>query len=257
MGHTMMDEASRYEVDCEVQHETAPDEIRILEKRWLSSGPMKTLRLDSLGAHMSREFMKWPEGLGTRVKLIARGALLTLGMLERNHQVRSVQIASYQEAHPLGSLKKTLVVTCSQRYRRRKVDGFTPVQRVFGATPNGTCWCLLTNQLRDSWPHCHAGSFYVDTQRMLSAAKSILCSQREPSCQGSAGSAEPSSQTSFSQSVFVSFVGVWKRAWLASCLPPLCLPFDDGCALLLVLFDFERFACAVVVVLFVLLRPAC
>ena len=125
---------------------------------------------------MSREFMKWSHGLGIRVKVIARGAHHTSGMLERNHQVRREHIALHHEAHPDDSLKKALVVPCSQRNRLRNVSGFTPLQRVFGATPTGPRGVVgesaRQSDLRDNWPHGDAGSFYA--QRSLSAASAFF-----------------------------------------------------------------------------------
>ena len=46
------------------------------------------------------------------------------------------------------------------------------------------------------WPYGDAGSFHANAQRRLSTATAFLRSQRVRSCQGSADSAEPSTQTS-------------------------------------------------------------
>ena len=58
------------------------------------------------------------------------------------------------------------------------MSGFTPVQRVFGATPTepGGVVDVSSQQsdLRDYWPQGDDGSFYADVQGRLSAAEAFF-----------------------------------------------------------------------------------
>ena len=86
---SILDENSRFEVDVVIRKERAKIEIKVLERHWIQwAGPMKVLRLDMSGSHMSHVFREWAGGQGIRLDMIPKDAHHRLWILERNHQVR-------------------------------------------------------------------------------------------------------------------------------------------------------------------------
>ena len=86
---SILDENTRFEADAVIRKERAALEIKVLEKIWLSwAGPMKVLRLDMSGSHMSAKFKEWADRHGIRLDMVPKNAHHRLGILERNHQVR-------------------------------------------------------------------------------------------------------------------------------------------------------------------------
>lgn len=89
----MMDEFSRYELDCHIEEETAAMEIALMESTWMRSfGYPKRFRTDASGPHQGEEFAEWTSRHGMQLELIPRGAHHRLGILERNHAIRRKQL---------------------------------------------------------------------------------------------------------------------------------------------------------------------
>ena len=81
---TILDEFSRYEVDCEIKDETAEMELALFDSTWAKSfGYPKIIRMDASGPHQGELFAEWASNHGIKVNLIPRGAHHRLGILER------------------------------------------------------------------------------------------------------------------------------------------------------------------------------
>ena len=84
---------------------------------------------------MSKKFKEWTDSHGIKLDLIPEGAHHMLGLLERNHQVRREQLATYAQTFPEDHLGKALRITAAQRNRLRNVGGFSPTGLVLGKVP--------------------------------------------------------------------------------------------------------------------------
>ena len=134
---SILDEFSRYEVDCEIKEETAEMEIGLFESVWSKSfGYPKVLRLDASGPHQGDTFAEWASNHGIKLDLIPRGAHHRLGILERNHAVRRKMLETFKEEVPDCSFEKALLVTAHQRNRLTSVKGSTPATLAFGYVPS-------------------------------------------------------------------------------------------------------------------------
>ena len=109
---TILDEFSRYEVDCEIKDETAEMEIALLDSTWAKSfGYPKIIRMDASGPHQGEFFAEWASNHGIKVNLIPRGAHHRLGILERNHAVRRKMLETFKAEVPTCSFEQALLVT--------------------------------------------------------------------------------------------------------------------------------------------------
>ena len=134
---SILDEFSRYGVDCEIKEETAEMEIGLFESVWSKSfGYPKVLRLDASGPHQGDTFAEWASNHGIKLDLIPRGAHHRLGILERNHAVRRKMLETFKQEVPDCSFEKALLVTAHQRNRLSSVKGSTPATVAFGYVPS-------------------------------------------------------------------------------------------------------------------------
>ena len=134
---SILDEFSRYEVDCEIKEETAEMEIGLFESVWSKSfGYPKVLRLDASGPHQGESYADWASAHGIRLELIPRGAHHRLGILERNHAVRRKMLEVFKQEMPDCTFDKALQVTAHQRNRLSSVKGSTPATLAFGYVPS-------------------------------------------------------------------------------------------------------------------------
>ena len=134
---SILDEFSRYEVDCEIKEETAEMEIGLFESVWSKSfGYPKVLRLDASGPHQGEAYADWASAHGIRLELIPRGAHHRLGILERNHAVRRKMLEVFKQEMPDCTFDKALQVTAHQRNRLSSVKGSTPATLAFGYVPS-------------------------------------------------------------------------------------------------------------------------
>ena len=133
----MLDEFSRYEVDCEIKEEVAAMEIALMESTWMRAyGFPKRLRTDASGPHQGEEFAEWTSRHGMQLELIPRGAHHRLGILERNHAIRRKQLEVLLAEEPDISLEEALQVTSHQRNRLSSVHGSSPAAIAFGHVPS-------------------------------------------------------------------------------------------------------------------------
>lgn len=133
----MMDEFSRYELDCLIEEETAAMEIALMESTWMRSfGYPKRFRTDASGPHQGEEFAEWTSRHGMQLELIPRGAHHRLGILERNHAIRRKQLEMLLVEQPEITLEEALQVTSHQRNRLSTVHGSSPAAIAFGYVPS-------------------------------------------------------------------------------------------------------------------------
>ena len=133
----MMDEFSRYEVDCEIKEETAAMEIALMESTWMRNfGYPKRFRTDASGPHQGEEFADWTSRHGMQLELIPRGAHHRLGILERNHAIRRKQLEVLLSEEPDITLDEALQITSHQRNRLSSIQGSSPAMIAFGYVPS-------------------------------------------------------------------------------------------------------------------------
>eukprot|EP00435_Cladocopium_sp_Y103_P040345 s1946_g11.t1 len=133
----ILDEFSRYEVDCEIKEETAEMEIGLFESVWAKSfGYPKVLRMDASGIYRGDTYADWASAHGIHLNLILRVAHHRLSILERNHAVRRKMIEVFKQEMPGCSFEKALVVTAHQRNRLSSVKGSTPATLAFVYVPS-------------------------------------------------------------------------------------------------------------------------
>ena len=133
----MMDEFSRYEVDCEIKEETAAMEIALMESTWMRNfGYPKRFRTDASGPHQGEEFADWTSRHGMQLELIPRGAHHRLGILERNHAIRRKQLEVLLSEEPDITLEEALQITSHQRNRLSSIQGSSPAMIAFGYVPS-------------------------------------------------------------------------------------------------------------------------
>eukprot|EP00913_Durusdinium_trenchii_P000385 g353.t1 len=132
-----IDVFSRYEINCLLQQETEEEELAALENQWFNIfGAPAKLRTDSSGAHMSQRFQQRLNDYGVKLLLVPKEAHHKMGIVERLHAVRRLQLLKLLRDRPEVDLKLAIAVSCQQRNRLRSIHGSSPSQIVFGSTPN-------------------------------------------------------------------------------------------------------------------------
>ncbi|CAK0791255.1 unnamed protein product [Prorocentrum cordatum] len=93
------------------------------------------MRMDMAGSHTSRRMHQWMSKHNITLDLNPKGAHHKLGLMERNHAVKSEQLSKYHLQFPDDSLKTALRMTASQRNILRNARGYSPATLVLGTQP--------------------------------------------------------------------------------------------------------------------------
>ena len=126
-----------YEAYCLLQQEAEEEELAALENQWFNIfGAPAKLRTDSSGTHMSQRFQQRLNDYGVKLLLVPKEAHHNMGIVERLHAVRRLQLLKLLRDRPEVDLKLAIAVSCQQRNRLRSIHGSSPSQIVFGSTPN-------------------------------------------------------------------------------------------------------------------------
>ncbi|CAK0791252.1 unnamed protein product [Prorocentrum cordatum] len=99
------------------------------------AGKPDTMRMDMAGSHTSRRMHQWMSKHNITLDLNPKGAHHKLGLMERNHAVKSEQLSKYHLQFPDDSLKTALRMTASQRNILRNARGYSPATLVLGTQP--------------------------------------------------------------------------------------------------------------------------
>ena len=131
-----IDVYSRYEINALMKRETEEEELGILEKQWFNVfGAPEKVKTDSSGAHMSESYQQRLNDFGSKLLLVPKEAHYKMGIVERLHAVRRLQLLKMKRDFPDLELSRAITLACQQRNRLRSVNGTSPSHIVFGTAP--------------------------------------------------------------------------------------------------------------------------
>ena len=85
---------------------------------------------------MSQRFQQRLNDYGVKLLLVPKEAHHKMGIVERLHAVRRLQLLKLLRDKPQINLQVAISLSCQQRNRLRSIHGSSPSQIVFGSTPN-------------------------------------------------------------------------------------------------------------------------
>ena len=145
-----IDVYSRYEINAVMKRETEEEELSILEKQWFSTfGAPDKIRTDSSGAHMSAKYQQRLNDHGVKLLLVPREAHYKMGLVERLHAVRRLQLLKMKRDFPEIDLSQAVLIACQQRNHLRSVHGISPNHIVFGSAPQHPKGCSMSRWTSD------------------------------------------------------------------------------------------------------------
>ena len=131
-----IDVFSRYEINALMKRETEEEELKILEEQWFKIfGAPEKIKTDSSGAHMSESYQQTLNDFGVKLLLVPKEAHYKMGIVERLHAVRRLQLLKMKRDFPALDLSRAVNLACQQRNRLRSIHGTSPSHIVFGQAP--------------------------------------------------------------------------------------------------------------------------
>ena len=128
-----IDVFSRYEINALMKRETEEEELKILEDQWFKIfGAPEKIKTDSSGAHMSELYQQKLNDFGVKLLLVPKEAHYKMGIVERFHAVRRLQLLKMKRNFPALDLFRAVILACQQRNRLRSIHGTSPSHIVFG-----------------------------------------------------------------------------------------------------------------------------
>eukprot|EP00913_Durusdinium_trenchii_P002397 g2213.t1 len=109
-----IDVYSRYEINALMKRETEEEELGILEKQWFNVfGAPEKVKTDSSGAHMSESYQQRLNDFGSKLLLVPKEAHYKMGIVERLHAVRRLQLLKMKRDFPDLELSRYLLFVAS------------------------------------------------------------------------------------------------------------------------------------------------
>ena len=166
----IIDVYTRFETNAVINSESMEEELDVLRKQWISwAGHPKIIKTDSSGAHMSEFFQEWCDHNQVQLVLVPKEAHHQIGLVERLHAVRRLQLIKMKKEIPEITLETALLHACDQRNRLRSVHGASPAAMVFGFNPQQAG---ISDEPHGVRPDGHA-SRQDDMHNRLTAAKTF------------------------------------------------------------------------------------
>ena len=98
-----------------VASETEKEELKVLDQ-WIDSfGCPQRLRTDVSGAHMSEQFQAYMDDRNIKLVLVPKEAHHRMGVVERLHAVRRLQLLKMKQEQPGVTLETAVPIACSLR----------------------------------------------------------------------------------------------------------------------------------------------
>ena len=131
----IIDVFSRYEMNAAVEAETEKAELSVLDS-WINVfGCPQKIKTDASGGHMSEAFLSYMDDRNIKLILVPKDAHYKMGIVERLHAVRRMQLLKMKMEKPTLSLDVAAPIdpiACSMRNQLRSIHGSSPSQIVFG-----------------------------------------------------------------------------------------------------------------------------
>ena len=177
----------RYEMNQMIEAETEKEELQLVDAWVEAFGISARIRTDASGAHMSEQFLSYMDDKNIKLLLVPKEAHHRIGLVERLHAVRRLQLLKMKHENPKLSLSAAVPLACAARSQIRSIHGSSPSQIVFGRNPrqNGLMDEPLTNVSAGSTQHQELQlklsavmSFYVANQNQT-LRKALLSKSRK------------------------------------------------------------------------------
>ena len=128
----IIDLFSRYEMNRVIDAETEKEELKVLDDWIHAFGCPARIRTDASGAHMSEQFLSYMDDRNIKLTLVPKEAHHRMGIVERLHAVRRLQLLKMKQENPKLKLELAVPLACSLRNKLRSIHGVSPSQIVFG-----------------------------------------------------------------------------------------------------------------------------